>query len=515
VTGRLTALVRKELVRPDRPQLPGDDAFRFRHLLIRDTAYDALPKSTRADLHEQFADWLEQHGTSLVEQNEIVAYHLEQSYGYRQELGARPEQLERLGLRAGDRLDAAARRALGRGDMPASVNLLERAAALLAAEPRRRVKLLPLLGRALVEAGEWERADRVLSEAVDTGAAEGEPGAAADAEITLWYLRLHGVQTTTHEEIERGLAEAMPALRDAGDEAALARAARLQGQLLFWRGQSDAALLELERAHALARTAGDRVEEMECLRTIVSTMFYGSSPVEAVLERMNATEERAGRAGALDVTILRFRGELAAMQGDFATGRALAAQSRALGQELGLHNLLAAGIPHSVAAVEMLAGDPAVAERELRAGIEAMERMGDWGHLVTLIPYLVDALLAQGRQTQEAAPLVEQGFEHVVVDDADAQIGLRRAQARLRAEQGHPDEAEAVAREAVARSAGTDYLDLRGRALFDLAEVLVLVRKPDEAADAFQQAASLYDRKGNLVLASRTRARLAEIQPAG
>src|SRR5262249_26125235 len=51
---RLTALVRKELVRPDKPQIPGDDAFRFRHLLIRDAAYDALPKGTRAKLHEQF-----------------------------------------------------------------------------------------------------------------------------------------------------------------------------------------------------------------------------------------------------------------------------------------------------------------------------------------------------------------------------------------------------------------------------------------------------------------------------
>src|SRR6185312_2952454 len=48
-----------ELIRPERPQLPGDDAFRFRHLLIRDAAYDAVPKTVRADLHHRFADWLE------------------------------------------------------------------------------------------------------------------------------------------------------------------------------------------------------------------------------------------------------------------------------------------------------------------------------------------------------------------------------------------------------------------------------------------------------------------------
>ena len=62
VTPRLAALVRKGLIRPDKAQLPGEDAFRFHHLLLRDAAYDALPKSVRADLHERFAGWLEQHG---------------------------------------------------------------------------------------------------------------------------------------------------------------------------------------------------------------------------------------------------------------------------------------------------------------------------------------------------------------------------------------------------------------------------------------------------------------------
>src|SRR5262249_22761619 len=58
---RLVSLVRKELVRPDMSQLLGDEAFRFRHLLIRDAAYEGLPKATRAELHERFADWLDEH----------------------------------------------------------------------------------------------------------------------------------------------------------------------------------------------------------------------------------------------------------------------------------------------------------------------------------------------------------------------------------------------------------------------------------------------------------------------
>ena len=87
VTPRLAALVRKELIRPDRAQLAGEDGFRFRHLLIRDAAYDGLPKAMRAELHQRFASWLEEHGTELVELDELLGYHLEQACNYHAELG--------------------------------------------------------------------------------------------------------------------------------------------------------------------------------------------------------------------------------------------------------------------------------------------------------------------------------------------------------------------------------------------------------------------------------------------
>ena len=84
--GHLAKLIRNELIRPETATMPGDDAFRFRHLLIRDAAYDSLPKETRADLHERFALWIDEH-VQLVEQDEIVGYHLEQAVLYRRELG--------------------------------------------------------------------------------------------------------------------------------------------------------------------------------------------------------------------------------------------------------------------------------------------------------------------------------------------------------------------------------------------------------------------------------------------
>ncbi len=125
---RLVALVRKQLVRPDKAQFAGEEAYRFRHLLIRDAAYDALPKAVRADLHERFAGWLEERGADLVELDEILGHHLEQAARYKAEL-EKPDAV--LAERAAERLAAAGRRALGRGDDRAAASLLERSLALM------------------------------------------------------------------------------------------------------------------------------------------------------------------------------------------------------------------------------------------------------------------------------------------------------------------------------------------------------------------------------------------------
>ena len=87
VTAHLLALVRKEFVRPDRAQLPGDDGYRFVHVLVRDAAYESMAKELRADLHERFAGRLERvAGDRLGELEEILGYHLEQTALYRRAL---------------------------------------------------------------------------------------------------------------------------------------------------------------------------------------------------------------------------------------------------------------------------------------------------------------------------------------------------------------------------------------------------------------------------------------------
>jgi class 3 adenylate cyclase len=130
VTPRLASLVRKELIEPDKAQVPGEDGFRFRHLLIRDAAYEALPKAARAELHERYARWLEEHGTGFVELDELR--------GLPPRTGRPPQKRARATCRPGElaaaareRLTAAGRRSLRRLDFGAAVGLLERAAALV------------------------------------------------------------------------------------------------------------------------------------------------------------------------------------------------------------------------------------------------------------------------------------------------------------------------------------------------------------------------------------------------
>ena len=136
------ALVRKELIRPDRSSFEGDDGFRFRHLLIRDAAYAGLPKEGRAELHERFAAWLEERtGKDATEYEEILAYHLEQSYLYRRELGT-AEEGEALSRRAAELLVASGRRALRAGDFGAARSLLSRAVDLRPREDAIRVGAL-------------------------------------------------------------------------------------------------------------------------------------------------------------------------------------------------------------------------------------------------------------------------------------------------------------------------------------------------------------------------------------
>jgi DNA-binding SARP family transcriptional activator len=131
VARRLDSVVRREIIRPDRSSPDILDAYRFRHILIRDAAYAALSKGERAELHERFADFQERAaGDRLSEYEEVIGYHLEQATHYRQGLGRNDERTRDLARRAAQLLGAAGIRAIQRGDGLASNRLLERCRAM-------------------------------------------------------------------------------------------------------------------------------------------------------------------------------------------------------------------------------------------------------------------------------------------------------------------------------------------------------------------------------------------------
>ena len=153
------------MIRPDRAEFAGEDAFRFRHLLIRDAAYQAMPKEQRADLHERFAAWLEHAaGERAAEYEEILAHHLEQAYRYRTELGTIDDRTRALGGDAATHLRKSADRALDRGDFAGARQMLTRAAAI--SEGGLRALALIELAIALVELQDYPGAAQIADDAI-------------------------------------------------------------------------------------------------------------------------------------------------------------------------------------------------------------------------------------------------------------------------------------------------------------------------------------------------------------
>jgi class 3 adenylate cyclase/tetratricopeptide (TPR) repeat protein len=502
----LSALVRKELIRPHETI---EDSFRFRHMLIRDAAYERIPKALRSELHERFADWLDGRGAEF---DEIVGYHLERAYRFLAELGPVNETARRLADRAASRLASAGRGAYDRGDSSSAANLLERAASLLPTDDPTRVRTLPALGRVLRDAGRIDDAEAILSEAVELGQATDDQLVAADASVALLDIRFHKTDVT-RREVAEGLDEAIATFKEVGDKAGMARALTERGKLTFWAGHAAAAYHDFERAARLADEVGDRAEEAESLQYAFSCMHRGPMPADEALARYDELHTRTERNLRLELGYLDSRAHLEAMQSHFDVARELVSRAKALAEEHGQSSLLYTHIRPAAAYVEQLAGNIVEAEQELREACEAAERIGETGFLSSLSPVLVDLVLMLGRD-EEAWELTERWRPDrmTVPEDVDAQAGWRRVRAKALARRGELAEADRLAREAVAMLAASDYLDAHASAVADLGEVLHLAGKLQESAAVSAEAIRMYEEKGNIAVASARRVALAERQ---
>jgi class 3 adenylate cyclase/tetratricopeptide (TPR) repeat protein len=502
-TAALPGLVRKELIRPHRsPIFPLDDAYRFRHQLIRDAAYDGMPKELRAELHERFGAWLQ---TNRSEYDEIVGYHLEQAFQLKSQLGRADVVTQALATRAGHLLGSAGRRAYERGDTPAAINLLSRATSLLPRQDTQRLKRLMDLGNAYHDAGELERARASFVEVIDEARAASERALELRGEIGLVAVEAHTGGGTDMDGglsfVQRRVAE----LEELGDQEALAEGWFTAATLESWLGRSEAGGASYRRAVEHARRAGSRRLEADAAGagTLLQAWgcVYAPDGVRACDELLakyagTSVEPPLRMARALH---LSFMGDDEAAQRDHRRGVELFTQ---FGNEL-----LRAASSMGKANHALRAGRVADAEGAARQGVADLERLDEQGFQSTTLGMLGEALYRQGRW-DEADQAALRVAELALPGDFDAAFRWRALRARVLARRGEIVEAERLAHEAVEIVESTDWYMQRGEAALTLGEVMELAGRTDEARAAYERAVESFDRKGMVPDAAVARDRL-------
>jgi class 3 adenylate cyclase/tetratricopeptide (TPR) repeat protein len=500
VTPHLAALVRKEMIRPDRPQLAAEDGFRFRHILIRDAAYEALPKARRADLHERLAPWLERHGTDLVEPDEIVGYHLERACRYREELGLPAE--EELTSEARLRLRNAAHRAGLRQDYAAVVSLLERAVSL-APDAESDLALETEIGDALIWIGRGHDALRRAEALTELASASGDRVGELCGMIQAGIVGLYRGAERAAEELTELVEQALPLFEAAGDDMALYLAHAAFSEAAEIRGRWDAGMVSFERALAHARRAG--YLPPSTVGRGASSRFFGTTHVAELLAWLDANELNAGQ----DQFLLAYRAGALAMLGDFAEARGILGRMRTELTERGGGLLLANINAFESVDVELLAGAPAAAAEFAEEGFRQHEELGELTFLSAAAGNVAKAMYALDR-FDDAAAWADRAAELGAPETVTEMI-WRQVKAKVLARRGEHADAARLAREAVALGEGTESPDVQGCAHEDLAQVLLLGGEREESIAAFERAAECYERKGNLVSTERVRGRLSEI----
>ena len=495
VSADVQALIGKDLVRRSSA---GEDDFQFRHMLLRDVTYEGMPKGRRAAFHVRYADLLTtMAGDRIAEQEELIGYHLEKAFRYREQLGA--DASTDLARRAATHLSASGRRASMREDFPAASGLLRSAAALLPPADPQRLEILGDLGAVLNRAGAGAAAVPVLAEVVERARAAGDEQLEARARIDQYWSRgsLDIVVPDMRADVER----LVPIFEARHDDLGLTKALQVLavGCMADARYADEEALLH--SALECARRVGDRLEESEIITELLDVAVFGPTPVANALKICEQIGQQAsGRR--LEAGALGARGVLVAMLGEFPEARRLVAGQRAILEDLGLEYLRDLTFYRDWQ-IEMLADDPEAAERAVLAvdrAIEGLEAAGGAGFRATLLSH---ALSAQGRY-REALDLAERA-----VGPAGSwrrlEISSRTAKAKALSGLGAHQEAERLAKEAVTLGEGTDGANQRGDGLMDLAQVLRNTGQLSFAQEAARAALAFYEKKANRVSAEKAR----------
>jgi len=507
VSADVATLVRKQFVRPERSDVPGMDAMAFRHLMIRDAAYEGMPKSLRAELHERFSDWLE---ACAPEQEELIGYHLEQAQSYLVELGGGAEHRQGVAQRAAGHLRAAGRRAYERNDVPASVGLLSRASILMSADDPETARTLIDFGIAVTEAGELDRGVDALERALSIAEAARDELLSARAGIVRIYLSYwgKGMGIGWHEITEQ-VRSTLPVFEGAGDDLGAGWAWCVLGSLSWGRSQASETETAWRRAVDLFRRAGDRHMMGEYLSWLASPATWGTMPAPDGLRQLDRLRLEAEGSLAVEAEIASDSSTLLWMVGEFEEARRVAKEGHQKRLELG-RRIADAHASQNLGWLELMAGDAAEAERILGKGARDLHEFGSEGAGRLLSSMHAHALYALGRY-DEADRAAAEGWDPQAEDVASNAI-CASARAMVAARRGAFEDAETLAREAIAMIDQGDFINDQADARMALAEVLQLAGRAPEAVEVVQEALERYRAKGNVTQTAIAESRLAELR---
>jgi DNA-binding SARP family transcriptional activator len=503
------ALMRKGFVGPARAELAGDDAFRFRHILLHSAAYEAVPKERRARLHLQFADWLEQHDVGA---DAMLGHHLGQAWRYAGELGDDAVTRTELGRRAAAHLVPAAEAAIARSAVPAAVALFGQAAAMLPEGSAEHADALVELGAALLTAGRLDDSEAALGAAESAARAGGHARAGAHAGVLRLQVELQVDPGPALSRIPGLTSRAAGTFARGSDELGMCRVEHTRALGHWFAGRCQSAGEAWERAASHARRGSLEWALPDMLAWVASSLQLGPEPVPQAIVRCEDLRGETQSHPLWQAFVMRPLGLLYAMNGELERSRAVFEECDRLLDEMG--ETIHSAAPDREAEAALLEGDPERAERLLRRGSDRLEAMGDRAQLSLIATLLARAVEEQGR-TDEAFELSLVGERFAIHEDVCAQVIWRAVRARALASRGSTSEAERLAREAVELAAGTDWLIGRGDAAWTLGVALFASGAEGEAYQAWSDALSFYEHKGAVLSVASMKAAIAARTSSG
>jgi tetratricopeptide (TPR) repeat protein len=501
VDAHLLALTRRGFVRAAPDASPGDDAYRFHHVLLRDAAYATLTKELRAELHEKVASWLDRDGPG---DDALVGYHLEQAALLQRAVGRNGDE---LAATAGERLAAAGVRASAVNDGRAALGLLGRAVRLLPAGPRR-AEVQYEWAHVLHNVGSDDQAVAALHEAVDEAVASTARSIEVRARLELARLdQVHG--KLRPDRLLPLASEAIAALEAEGDHRGLGRAWLTVATVHSFRCEMEAMGEAAARATKHLRLVGYAAQG--ALGAQAEALLYGPAHVERATRNVYAIlEQTVDRvAEAFVTTVLA---TLKAMAGGLNEARRLAADASLVYVDHGADFAFQMSLAPLHMEIELLAGDLDAVAGIGQRSVAVLLRSEANAYVSTRAVQLAHVEMSRGN-TGEAERLLGIAKAYAVEYDLLTQFLYRAVEARLLAHRRRHEAAQALAAEAVRLGAGTDAIVDRVRTVVALEEVLRLGGKHDEARAAAVEAESLLTAKGSSAGIMHLREQLADAAP--